>query len=213
MEDPKFLTYKNVVLRRSDLQSLEDQNYLNDTVIDFYFVHLSVYYQYDEILLIPTSVSFLLANAIDLDSFTSTIKSLDLQKKKLIFFTVNNDNSHWSLFVYCRKRNLFMHYDSVNQVNCKLAFSIYESLNDYIIHDSAKFMECLAPKQRNWYDCGLYVMEISRVICECYSNVDRFRNEEKDGICESVDCNYVEFDMRSKLLGLILKMKNEEIKP
>ena len=69
-------------------------------------------------------------------------------------------------------------------------------------------MECRAPQQRNGYDCGLYVMEIARVIYECYFNFDQFQNE--DEICgsfnvvQSVNGKHVEFNIRSEMLPLIL---------
>ncbi|XP_022988745.1 NEDD8-specific protease 1-like [Cucurbita maxima] len=213
--DPKFLTYNGVVLRRSDVRSLEDCNYLNDAIIDFYFAYLFESYQSDDILLVPTSISFLLGNAPDWDTFIATVESLNFHEKKLIFFTVNDNSnfsssggSHWSLLVYCRKRNLFMHYDSLHMMNNESAFAIYESVNSYISYDSAEFMECRAPRQRNGYDCGLYVMEIARVIYERYFNFDQFQNE--DEICGSfnvvqrVNCKHVESNMRSEMLQLIL---------
>ena len=64
-------------------------------------------------------------------------------------------------------------------MNNESAFAIYESINSYISYDSAEFMECRAPRQRNGYDCGLYVMEITRMIY--YFNFHQFQN--KDEIC------------------------------
>ncbi|KAG7018093.1 NEDD8-specific protease 1, partial [Cucurbita argyrosperma subsp. argyrosperma] len=210
--DLKFLIYNGVVLRRSDVRSLEDCNYLNDVIIDFYFAYLFESHQSDDILLLPTSISFLLGNALDWDTFMDTMESLNFHEKKLIFFTVNENSnfsssggSHWSLLVYCRKRNLFMHYDSLHMMNNESAFAIYKFVNSYISYDSVKFMECRAPRQRNGYDCGLYVMEIARVIYERYFNFDQFQNENEIcgsfNVVQSVNCKHVESNMRLHIMN------------
>ncbi|XP_022953908.1 NEDD8-specific protease 1-like [Cucurbita moschata] len=217
----KFLTYGDVVIQGFDLHSLEGRNYLNDTIIDFYFAYLSATYQSNEILSIPTSVSFLLGNTLDWDIFISTIESLNLHEKKLIFFVVNDNSnvsssggSHWSLLVYCRKRNLFMHYDSLSTMNSEPAFTLYESVSGYINYDPAEFMECRAPRQNNGYDCGLYVMETARVIYEHYFNVDQFRSKDEISgpinVMRSVKSKYVESNMRSEMMQLIRRLKQEQ---
>lgn len=128
------LSYGGVVLRRSDLDLLKGPHFLNDCLIEFYFNYLSnnSHHQLgddkhhsslskDDILLVPPTLSFWLANSEDSESLKEFEESNEVLKKQVVIFTVNNNRNvgendggtHWSLLVFYRKSNTFVHYDSL----------------------------------------------------------------------------------------------------
>nr|POE56056.1 nedd8-specific protease 1 [Quercus suber] len=160
-----------------------------------------------------------------------TIKPLKLPTKKLVHFTINdnddldggNSGTHWSLLVYDRSKHAFLHHDGMEGVNNFHAKKLYEAVKSFIVtaaeptklassSSSSKgrsrtkkkkdvgaiakavavakleavadatpcFIECNTPQQTNGYDCGLYVMAIAKVICQCYSS--KRKNKESNWI-------------------------------
>ncbi|GAA0183124.1 hypothetical protein LIER_30595 [Lithospermum erythrorhizon] len=79
---------------------------------------------------------------------------------------------HWSLLVYDRKLNEFLHHDSsrggANSIQAK---KLCDALKDSVTSNSADpsvstcptFQECVTPEQTN----GLFVWAIARAIREC----------------------------------------------
>ncbi|GMY21198.1 NEDD8-specific protease 1-like [Fagus crenata] len=139
MSDKEVLTYEDIVLRASDLDILEGPCYLNDQIIAFYFGYLSSSCNNNDILLVPPSVSFWLANCRDED-LKDLIEPLKLSSKKLIIFTVNDNDdlsggdsgTHWSLIVYDRSKNTFSHHDSMEGVNNAHALKLYEAVKGFM---------------------------------------------------------------------------------
>ncbi|XP_048139224.1 NEDD8-specific protease 1 [Rhodamnia argentea] len=179
--DEKILSYKDVVLRRSDLDILSGPYFLNDRVIEFYFSYLSSCYPSPDILLVPPSIAFWIANCPDVDGLKDFVEPLDLPGKKLVIFPVNdNENvglaeggSHWSLLVFEREAGVFVHHDSSGGMNSQYAKRLYEVLVRFVNGSNsasdAKFIQCSSsPQQLNGYDCGLFVIASARVICRWY---------------------------------------------
>ncbi|KAL7214236.1 hypothetical protein ACSBR1_026615 [Camellia fascicularis] len=77
MGNEEVLTYKDIVLRRTDLDILE-----------FYFTYLSSLFTSQDVLLVPHSVSFWLANCQDVESAKDFVEPLKLSGKELVVFTV-----------------------------------------------------------------------------------------------------------------------------
>ncbi|KAI8006085.1 NEDD8-specific protease 1 [Camellia lanceoleosa] len=88
MGNEEVLTYKDIVLRRTDLDILEGPCYLNDQIIGFYFTYLSSLFTSQDVLLSLPSVSFWLANCQDVESAKDFVKPLKLSGKELEVFTV-----------------------------------------------------------------------------------------------------------------------------
>ncbi|KAL5581176.1 hypothetical protein UlMin_013618 [Ulmus minor] len=181
--DEKILSYNDVVLRREDLDILSGPNFLNDRIIEFYFSYLASSNPSDDILLVPPSISFWITNFPDKDSLKDFVEPLNLPDKRLVLFPVNDNNdvsvaaggSHWSLLVYERKTNLFVHHDSNGGMNKWQARKLYNAVS-YAATD-AKYIDFTdSPQQVNGYDCGLYVTAIARVICLWYNE---HKNDEQ----------------------------------
>lgn len=140
MEDKEVLKYKDVVLRASDLETLRESCFLNDQIIAFYFSYLFSSIKTDDMLLVTPSVSVWLANCHD-DKFVEEFaQSCKLSSKRLVLFSVNDiddfagdDNgSHWSILVYDRTKNSFLHFDSMEGTNNFHAMKLYDVLKEYM---------------------------------------------------------------------------------
>ncbi|XP_058081458.1 NEDD8-specific protease 1 [Magnolia sinica] len=220
--DEKILSYNDVVLRRSDLDILRGPYYLNDRIIEFYFSYLSSTYPSQDILLVPPSISFWITNCPDLSGLKDFIEPLQLNSKKLIVFTVNDNSdvtqdeggTHWSLLAFDRDRNVFVHHDSMKGLNGWYAKKLYKTVEKFVgVHgypSTACFVECLTPQQTNGYDCGVYVLAITKVICHWYvSGANDKGDQWLSAMDEQVDASTVT-QLRDEILRLILHLMNKE---
>ncbi|KAG9455088.1 hypothetical protein H6P81_007992 [Aristolochia fimbriata] len=224
--DEKVLYYNDVVLRRSDMEILSGPYFLNDRLIEFYFSYLSSKYSTQDILLVPPSISFWIANCPDLSSLKDFIEPLKLAIRKLVFFTVNDNNdmdlaeggNHWSLLVYDRNSNVFVHHDSIRGSNGRHAQKLYKAVTGFMTisgsSSGASFTEGPTPQQENGYDCGLYCLTIAEVICEwyesgCHESDDRWFTILKESVNGSAASK-----LRTEILRLIQGlMSNDGAKP
>uniref|UniRef100_A0A7C8ZT48 Ubiquitin-like protease family profile domain-containing protein n=1 Tax=Opuntia streptacantha TaxID=393608 RepID=A0A7C8ZT48_OPUST len=136
MEDQEILRYKDIVLRGSDLDVLEGPCFLNDQIIGFYFTYLSSLCNQNDVLFVPPSVSFWLANC-DVDSRHDAVEPLNFPRKHVIVFTVNDSDggesgTHWSILIYDRSMNSFIHLDTMEGMNHDHAFKLYDSVKDFV---------------------------------------------------------------------------------
>ncbi|PIA38666.1 hypothetical protein AQUCO_02700117v1 [Aquilegia coerulea] len=216
MSNEKILSYNDVVLRRSDLDILSGPHFLNDRIIEFYFSYLASCYASEDILLVPPSISFWISNCPDIESLKDFVEPLKFPDKKMVIFPVNNNDdvsmaeggSHWSLLAYERKKNVFVHHDSLASSNRCHAKRLYKGVVKFMgISDSkvdAPFIDCTtSPQQMNGYDCGLYVTAIAKVICEWYVNG---RSEDMDSWFTSLKTQITTSsvsNMRNEILLLI----------
>lgn len=178
MADDKILCYNDCVLRRSDLDILNGPYFLNDRIIEFCFSYLATSYPSNDILLVPPSISFWIANCPDLESLREVVLPLRIPDKKVVIFPVNDNDdvtfaeggSHWSLLAYVREKNEFVHHDSFSGSNSGHAKRLCNAVVRFTgISDSKSydhFIDATTPQQRNGYDCGLYVTAIAKIICE-----------------------------------------------
>lgn len=177
--DEKVLSYNDVVLRQSDLDILSGPHFLNDRIIEFYFSYLSSCHSYEDILLVPPSIAFWIKECFDTASLQEFLKPLNLPKRELIMFPINDNTdvslaeggSHWSLLAFKRSANVFVHHDSSSvRMNSFHARRLYKAISPYI-PDGVTYMECSStPKQVNGHDCGLYVIAFAKAICSWYEN-------------------------------------------
>ncbi|PNY13508.1 NEDD8-specific protease 1-like protein [Trifolium pratense] len=215
--DEKILSYNDVVLRRSDLDILSGQYFLNDRIIEFYLSYLSSGHPSQDILLVPPSIAFWIIQCPVAEAMRDFLDPLHLSDKALVLFPINdNDNvsmaeggSHWSLLAYYRNANLFVHHDSCRSMNASPAKKLYKAVVGYMgLSESgskARYLECTdSPRQKNGYDCGLYVTAIARVICDWHVNSNKtdandlwFSAVKEQVTPSAVSC------MRSDILALI----------
>uniref|UniRef100_A0A803KT44 Ubiquitin-like protease family profile domain-containing protein n=1 Tax=Chenopodium quinoa TaxID=63459 RepID=A0A803KT44_CHEQI len=64
------------------------------------------------------------------------------QARRLVLFAVNDNDesggSHWSTLVYDRMKNLFMHYDSMQELNSFHAMKLYDAVKEYMGPDGSE---------------------------------------------------------------------------
>lgn len=222
--DEMILSYNDVVLRRSDLDILNGRYFLNDRIIEFYFNHISSHYPSEKISLVSPSIAFYIANCPGIDTLNDFISPLNLTTKELILFPVNDNDdvslaeggSHWSLLVYVRKANVFVHHDSFNGLNASYAQNLYRAVVGHVggadIVSKCTYIECdKSPQQKNWYDCGVYVLAIAKAICEWYIKI---KPRVDDELWYSVVNNKVDLvtvaHLRCEILWLITSLMDKK---
>ncbi|XP_042374205.1 NEDD8-specific protease 1-like [Zingiber officinale] len=217
--DNKILSYHDVVLRRSDLGILRGPHYLNDRLIEFYFAHLaSSSGSSGAVFLVPPSISFWLANCSDSQSLREFADPLRLPDRSLVLFTVNDNldvdvaegGSHWSLLVYCRETSEFVHHDSCSGINLCHAQRLFRAVSGFVgASEPPQFVEGFTPQQTNGYDCGLYVLAISEVVCNWFVAGGRgcAKRDERwfTAVDKEVDAVAVK-KLRGEVLKLILSL-------
>lgn len=214
-EDEIILSYNDVVLRRSDLSILSGPHFLNDRIIEFYFSYLPLIYPSSDIYLVPPSIAFWLQNCTDEETLKDFVEPLNLPAKTLVIFAVNNNDdvtaaeagTHWSLLVFYRFANIFVHHDSLRGSNCAYSRTLYESVARYMGNSDSHipYLEHeLSPQQQNGYDCGLFLIAIAEVICKWYTSSNRVDGEHLwySDVKEQVTPSSVS-EMRGGILNLI----------
>jgi sentrin-specific protease 8 len=245
MENEEVLTYKDFVLRRTDLDVLGGPCYLNDQIIGFYFSYLTSLVKSEDILLVPASVSFWLANCGDKESAKACAEDLKLSEKCLVLFAVNDNDdlsggesgSHWSTMAYYRNMNAFVHHDSMEGVNNLNALKLFDAVKAFMgsaESSSTKlsksrnkkkkdkgaasksvgapsaepcFLEGPTPQQSNGYDCGLYVLAISRTISQWYSSKHNAKEDNWFSALNEQVTASMELKMRTEVLKLIEELE------
>ncbi|KAM7259406.1 hypothetical protein ACFE04_015147 [Oxalis oulophora] len=216
-DDEIILSYNDVVLRRSDLGILNGPHFLNDRLIEFYFSYLPTTHPSPDILLLPPSIPFWIMNCPDIESLQDFVQPINFPDKKLVIFPVNDNDdvsraeggSHWSLLVYYRDANKFVHHDSCRGLNAWSAKKLYRAVVGYMGNSdkssNGMYVECdNSPRQVNGYDCGLYVTAIARAICSWYENCEDKDNDALwfSDVIEQVTPSSVAV-MRKEIMGLI----------
>lgn len=161
MEDEVVLSFQDSVIRKSDVNLLQECGWLNDHLIGFWFEYLyhEVYNCDSSIILVsPEVTQFLkLASEEDVELFA---EPMELSKKQLILFAINDSTStdcpggtHWSLLVYDAPLKTFYHVDSLKGSNHSHAVKVSRKLP----FPNSNFVELPSSQQENTWDCGVYV--------------------------------------------------------
>ncbi|KAI9592569.1 hypothetical protein BDF19DRAFT_205456 [Syncephalis fuscata] len=90
-----------------------------------------------------------------------------------VFLPINNHTrldssggSHWSLLVYTRHTDTFYYYDSMNISNLSAARNMAAKAAIVLNTRRPKFIMMPTPQQDNSYDCGIYVISITELLCK-----------------------------------------------
>jgi sentrin-specific protease 8 len=181
----KVLSYGDYMLRQSDIDIILNNQWLNDPIIGFYFEYLSKQYSKttnNNCMYLGPEVAQLL-KLVPKDQIRAIMGDLmdDLKKSMFIFIPVNDSDdpekhsggSHWSLLVFSRKDNAFVHFDSSGDSNSHQARIFVEQLSSFV-SPTAQFLNMtLCGRQTNGYDCGMHVISNARLISEFVKKDDR----------------------------------------
>ncbi|XP_025106972.1 sentrin-specific protease 8-like [Pomacea canaliculata] len=183
-DDEIVLSFNESLLRKSDVDLLGGPCWINDNLIGFcfeYFEREQFNHSADRLaLLCPSTVQFIKFAASE--DLVLALEPLNLPTKEFVFLPVNDNSctsraggSHWSLLVFVRSKEEFQHYDSGASNNSVVAKALMDRLQPFLQASKrrSKFVEMDCPRQRNGYDCGMYVIcvaeHLCRQLCECYN--------------------------------------------
>ncbi|CAG8572523.1 8067_t:CDS:2 [Ambispora leptoticha] len=170
------LLYHDVVLYKDDFELLKDHQWLNDTCIEFYMEYLEktkLTSQKDEqenrltIFLLKPGLTYLISNIQDAQFLASAIPR-EIYMADIIFLPINNNQNptragggtHWSLVVYLKAQQQFLHYDSAHEFNTVAAHVTVERIAALLDVKEIRFLQMLTPQQDNGTDCGVFVIAI-----------------------------------------------------
>jgi len=171
------LDYGDILLRRGDVLSLMEGEWLNDQVISFYFEYLKTSSKFSNLLgveLLHTSLVHLISCMPDQDQVDMILEPLALAQKDLVFAAVNDSEdtsqpdsgSHWSLLVCERTRGAFSfyHFDSMGDSNRAPALALAAKLRGHLGSGGSLESVSEIPRQTNCHDCGVYVLAVAEAI-------------------------------------------------
>ncbi|CAG8549820.1 2371_t:CDS:2 [Paraglomus brasilianum] len=170
-----ILQYYDVMLYEEDVHFLYDDQWLNDTCIEFYMEYLERTKLLStrgssilQVFLLRPAITFLITIAPDESDLSSAIPA-QLAGSDVIFSPVNNNTnpelagggSHWSLLVYAKSVNKFLHYDSAGPMNMSYARRTAKKVAKRIGIKDYEVIGMHTPQQENGSDCGVYVVAIT----------------------------------------------------
>ncbi|XP_022087966.1 uncharacterized protein LOC110977818 [Acanthaster planci] len=171
-EDPIVITIGKNELRKSDLATLEEGEWLNDCVINAYFFLLSVVSP----LKVFTHSSFFFLSLFKrgYEGVKRWTKNVDLFEQDLIFIPVHN-KSHWSLVVVHIREGIIEYYNSSTMLDGYPRSMMH--VRDYLQaeaknREKSKFCNIKwelyivedIPRQQNMDDCGLFICQYAKKI-------------------------------------------------
>lgn len=167
MGDRVVLSYHDCLIHESDLRLLEGRNWLNDSLIAFWFEHLTheVFCETSRLLFVSPEVTQLIKMG-DPKELPIFLDPLDARFKDHIFLAVNDNSSviasggsHWSLLIFSKYDNKWYHYDSQRGSNYPDARCLVQRINSYLDRPiPATLVDAQCTQQDNSYDCGAFVM-------------------------------------------------------
>jgi len=111
-----LISYKGVVLRQKDLDTLGDGCWVNDNIINF-FVNWND--KRENVGMIEPAAILLMSSEDD-ETIKDMMCELKMETKDYLVLPMNDiqgrlgSGSHWSLLVYCKAENKFVYYDSAS---------------------------------------------------------------------------------------------------
>lgn len=166
--NPIVLSYKESLLRESDVDLLKGPYWLNDTIISFYFEYLQteVFRDNPTILFVSPEVTQCIKVSPQSEIGIFLDPLIDNINRDFIFFAVNDNEitdasggSHWSLLVFSRPERMILHFDSSSTCNEIPAVELADKILKYFgLPLEGRFENVMCLQQTNSYDCGVHVL-------------------------------------------------------
>ncbi|KAJ2370608.1 SUMO1 sentrin specific peptidase 8 [Coemansia sp. RSA 2610] len=174
MRETLLFAYHGVAVYSSDIKSLREGHWLNDTILGFYFEYLThdILRGDSSIVLLKPAVVQLLQQQTDLNSVLQALPP-DLYKHEIIFMPIGN-GTHWSLLVYCRQAYPapFHYFDSMANANFKHALAAKLKLEQILFgSQQLPMVTHSCPQQENSYDCGVFVVLFADLLVRRYADL------------------------------------------
>jgi len=137
---PIVLNYGNYILRNSEYQRLQKKDWLNDVIIGFYFEFLEDGCARKDFKFMGPEITQLIKFATSPPEVLSMLglSEEDVKLLNVMLIPINDEfsphsngtagGSHWSLLVFSRFDNLFVHFDSLVQHNHDAGSIVFEKL-------------------------------------------------------------------------------------
>jgi sentrin-specific protease 8 len=202
-----------------DLETLRPGEWLNDTIIEFAYEYYEkeIFQDQKRFLFLRPAIVYLIMHTRDRSSLEGALP-IGMDQKDVIFLPINDSSgeddsgSHWSLLVYWKQTNSFYHYDSIGSSNEMMARYCKDKIADFIGSSlTASFIPIDTPQQQNGYDCGVYVIAITKLLASRL--VDRgFDITDKPGdlslfkITQNSMSEHLLLDTRKKLFTMISQL-------
>ncbi|XP_063972618.1 sentrin-specific protease 8 [Diachasmimorpha longicaudata] len=163
-----ILSYHDVLIRKKDFETLENDCWLNDIIIGFFFDYLErekTKSSSKKIVFSSPELTQLL-KLMNVDDYSAILNSRISPTTDFVFFPVNNCNdredpggAHWSLLVYSKYEESCFHLDSCGGSNGADARRFSRKILKFLTGGKGKgFFEVACPQQGNSYDCGIFVL-------------------------------------------------------
>lgn len=172
--DSLILSFHDSLVFQSDLDLLKEGQWINDRIIGFVYEYLEKEVFPSECneknlfaFLNPSSVQYLkLCESLE-EAKMCFLEPLELKNKSYVFLPLNSNQttdaggSHWSLLVIDLKSSVIKHYDSIgsNEEEAKRFSNKYKNFFGIKKFES----QINFPQQNNSYDCGAFVLGISKL--------------------------------------------------
>ncbi|CAG8734114.1 23630_t:CDS:2, partial [Racocetra persica] len=170
----KYLTYYDADVDLEDVELFEDRRWLNDKCIDLFIEYLEHNTTSNDdvsrskVFLLRAALTFFISNIQD-STFLAGALPKQIFIAQVIFMIVNDNvdvtkargGNHWSLLVFIRKTNKFLHYDSASGMNTGVAKYNAMRIAGVLGVTGSSFHNMKTPLQENGNECGVYVISIT----------------------------------------------------
>ncbi|KXN68220.1 cysteine proteinase [Conidiobolus coronatus NRRL 28638] len=156
--DPTILNWEDVIIRRSDINTLNPEEWLNDVVISFFYTYLEKdinNLNFDKILLLRPAIVHLITHSQDPQYLVQALPP-NLHQKTYIFIPVNDNTqinqaggNHWSILIYSKLDKSFFYYDSLRDSNYKYAKLTSQKFSQLLNLTECKLRCMTSPQQPN----------------------------------------------------------------
>ncbi|SPO40632.1 uncharacterized protein PSFLO_06114 [Pseudozyma flocculosa] len=180
MDDTLTLSYRDAYLRRSDLATIEPDEWVGDNLLSFHSTWLhSTAAAPASIAMWPPAIVELLVSIDDPQEAKQVLPPIDQRWLCLPvsdrYGRVGSDASHWSLLLFDTATRRCIHFDSLPPANRAAADSVARAIVDIVARDHRSQgrvggattantvvdqVETL-PRQNNGSDCGVYVLALT----------------------------------------------------
>ncbi|KHJ82860.1 Ulp1 protease family, catalytic domain protein [Oesophagostomum dentatum] len=178
-KDSKVLSYGDVVLYESDVNTLLPGVWLNDNILSFvceFLMENSSREVKEQVAIVSAASCELIRYAGDASIIREIFTSLNFFDKEKILFVLNDREDprvvggfHWSLLVLDRRAAHFHYYDSTRPAKTAVAKQVVGIVSEFLDNKDIKFTIEDCPQQRNSFDCGMYVIEFIRHVLKVCS--------------------------------------------
>ena len=167
--DEKMLLFHDCQLYNHDLESLRNQKWITDSIIEYHCELLeNELFPNSTFAFVKPALVFLISSSslspLELSSMLGPV----LNNKSVIFLPINDgvegaSGSHWSLLIFSRPENTFFYYDSMGTSGIEWVArkNLKRIMGALQIQDGVNFKVMETPQQQNGYDCGAFVLRLT----------------------------------------------------